>query len=91
MNSKLYIQNEDGEYNEVKEAILYEVGIANQEDYYFPEPLPTEYSFSKTIRFTPTYKKWYKKKKGKRHIWYYKKKYGINPKIIKLVKGGKDE
>lgn len=41
-----------------------------------------------TLSIRPTYKKWFKKKKGKRYVYRYIVKEGFDPKVIKMLIGG---
>ena len=41
-----------------------------------------------TLALSPTYKKWFKKKKGNRYILYHKTINGFNPKIFDWLLGG---
>ena len=43
-----------------------------------------------TLTLKTTYKEFYYKRKGKRHIRYYKTKNGFDPKILRKLLGGKE-
>lgn len=44
-----------------------------------------------TLTIRPTYKKWFKKKKGKRYLHYYIIKNGFDPKLIQKLRGDCNE
>ena len=77
---KIYIQDEDGEYKEL--GTTTELEFESSED---------DYTLIKEVNgcscVIPIYKEWYKKKKGKHFVRYYKIKQGFDPKIIKLLRG----
>ena len=87
MNGKLYFQNNDGEYQELRAVEKVEI-----EEDAFTKAVRSGWDAKDTFMITPIYKEWYKKKKGKRYVWYYKIRQGIDPKIIeKLLKGDKND
>lgn len=89
MNGKLYIQNEDDEYEELgttKELTLEPIKIKKDA---FAELIRRGWDIDNTFVIKPTYKKWYRKKKSKRYVLYSKTRYGINPKIFRVLVGGK--
>ena len=85
-NNKLYIQDKDGEYKE-----LTELEFESDDEDAFTESVRKGWNTNNTLIIRPIYKLWYKKKKGKHFVRYYKIKQGLDPKIIKLLKGDKDE
>ena len=90
MNGKLYFQNEEGKYEELGSTKELKLEPTEIKDDAFTKTIRVGWNTDNNFIVKPTYKEWHKKKKGKRYIWYYKIKQGINPKIIKeLLKGGK--
>ena len=79
----LFFQGDTGEWKVIGAAIIegLKVGI----DMGIPEDDKTVQT---TISLTPKYKKWYKKRKGKRYVYDYKWEIGFDPKVIKKLLGG---
>ncbi len=89
MNGKLYIQNEDGEYEELGTTSELALEPTEIKEDAFTKAVRIGWNTSDTFIIKPTYKEWYRKKKGKRYVLYSKTRYGIDPKILRLLVGGK--
>ena len=89
--SKLYFKSEDGEYKELGATTELEFESNKNEEDAFTKAIRIGWSNTEVYVATLTYKKWYKKKKGKHFVRYYKIKRGFNPKIINLLIGDKYE
>ncbi len=79
---KIYIQDEDGEYKELGTTTELKFESSKYNCDFIKEVNGCSYVI-------PIYKNWYKKKKGKHYVWYYKIKQGVDPKMIKCLIGGK--
>ena len=66
------------------EELYVGVDYANGED----EHITTISNGGITLTIKPTYKKWFKKKKGNRYIYSYKLKVGFDLKVINKLFGG---
>ena len=83
---KIYVQDEDGEYKELGTTI--ELKFESSE---YDDTLSSccNCNINNTLIIRTIYKSWYKRKKGKHYVWYYKIKQGFDPKMVKCLIGGK--
>ena len=81
----LYVS--DGEHFKEVESITGGV-ISSEELEVAADALSQQFqNVQTTLTLRPTYKKWFKKKKGKRYVYHYIVKEGFDPKIIKILRG----